>query len=272
MSDSRNVLVTGAANGIGRRLAAELARRGNWVLAADIDTDGLSEASEDVAARGGELATTGLDVTQPADWREAVDRVVEQRGRLDLLVHAAAVAEGGQLIEAEPETIDQQVDVNVKGTMYGTRYVGSQMADQRAGHIVNFGSLASLTPVPGLGIYAATKFSVRGLTLAAAQELRPLGVDVTVVMPDNVDTDLLRKVTEADQMDIALAGAMLTVDDIAEVFFERVLPRRPLEAAIPRVTGLLTRLATVAPEVFYLLRPILETVGASNLEAYRGSQ
>ncbi len=269
MTDRHNALVTGAASGIGRRLVGGLAEAGDHVVAADIDTEGLAESADELgwSERGVETAT--LDVRRHEDWQRVVDRIVERHGRIDLLVHSAAVADGGPIVEMEPEHIERQIDVNMKGTILGTRVVGAAMASRGAGHIVNFGSLSSLAPVPGIGVYASTKFGVRGFSLAAAQELRPEGVAVTVVMPDTVDTPLLEKVSGSNLLEIAFAGTMLSVEDVEQVFFDRILPNRPLEATIPRTQGALSRLASLAPGLLHWLEPILERIGGAHLDAYR---
>lgn len=265
----RNVLVTGAASGIGRHLASALAADGEKVYAADIDTEGLSTSAEQMQWEAQDVETVELDVTEPDDWREIVDRIVDERERIDLLVHAAGLVEPARVIDTTPEAIDRQVDVNLKGTMYGTNIVGGAMADHGDGHIVNFGSLASLAAVPGMGAYAATKFGVRGFTLAAAQELHEQGVAVTLVMPDAVDTPMLEAEAESEDAAVAFSGTVLTVDDIEEVFFDRVLPDQPLEVAIPRNRGALAKLTNLVPGVVRALLPLFEMMGESKLEDYR---
>ncbi len=91
--------------------------------------------------------------------------------------------------------VELQIGVNLKGVIYGTREAARLMLRQpdlaRRGHIVNIASLAALAPIPGLTVYSATKYAVRAFSLAAAEELRPLGIAVTVVCPDAVKTPML---------------------------------------------------------------------------------
>lgn len=266
----RNVLMTGCASGIGRHLATAFAERGHWVMATDVDEAGLEEASEQMNWAVLGVQSDILDVSRIEDWRRVVGSLVDQRGRLDLVVHAAGFLEPGHVVEADAETIDRHVDVNLKGTMYGTRVAGEQMVGQEAGHIVNFGSLASLAPVPGLGLYSATKFGVRGFSLAAAQELADEGVDVTVVLPDAVDTPMLEKEAEFDEAAISFsAPELLEVEDFSELFFDRILPDRPLEVSVPPTRGAIARLVTLFPGAAHCLYPLFDRIGRDRQEAYR---
>jgi len=265
----KTVLVTGAASGIGRHLASSLAADGEKVYAADIDREGLEESTEQMQWDAQGVESRELDVSDPADWREVVDRIVEERGAIHLLVHAAGLVEPSRTVDVDVEAVERQVDVNLKGTIFGTRVVGARMADQGTGHIVHFGSLASLAAVPHLSVYAGTKHGVRGFSLSAAEELRDEGVDVTVVMPDAVDTAMLEEEARADDGAVVFSGRILSVDDVEQVFFDRVLPDRPLEVTIPRSRGGLARLANLVPGVTRWIRPLMEKIGSSRREEYR---
>ncbi len=138
----------------------------------------------------------------------------------------------------------------MKGTVLGTRAAARRMVPAGKGHIVNFGSLASLAPVPGLCLYTASKFAVRGFSLAAATELARHGVAVTLVMPDAVQTPMLDLQLEYEEAAMTFSGDRpLTVEDIERVLVERVLPKRPMELTIPLSRGSLARFANAAPEM-----------------------
>lgn len=269
---AKNVLITGAASGIGRHLATALADDGRRVVATDLDEEGLRRSARQHQWDMTGVETAVMDVTEPDDWRRVVDRIVEQRGRLDVMINAAGYLQPGYVHEIDPDEIELQVDVNLKGTMYGTRVVGEQMVEQETGHIVNFGSLASMAPLSGLGIYTGSKFGVRGYSLAAAQELRTHEVDVTVVMPDAVDTSMLEKQADYEEAAIVFSGSdPLTVEDIEEAMFERVLPDRPLEVALPATRGGIARLTNLVPQILGVLEPLFRKLGLSGQEAYKDS-
>jgi 3-oxoacyl-[acyl-carrier protein] reductase len=177
-------------------------------------------------------------------------------------MHVAGVIKPGYAKAITPADIDLQVDVNVKGTMLGTRAAAARMVKAGGGHIVNFGSLASLTPVPGLCVYAGSKFAVRGFSLAAATELLPEGVWVTVVMPDAVDTPMLDLQIDYEEAAMTFSGSKpLTVDDIERVILDEVLPKRPLEVTLPLSRGLLARLANSVPAINRRFAPIVAKAG-----------
>jgi 3-oxoacyl-[acyl-carrier protein] reductase len=152
--------------------------------------------------------------------------------------------------------------------IHGTRAAAAVMVAQRAGHIVNMGSLAALAPVPGISLYSASKFAVRGFSLAAAEELRPHGVFVTVVCPDAVRTPMLDLQVGYKEAALTFSGPRaLTVEEIGDVILRDVLVRRPREAIVPRTRGWLAKLASLAPDLAAVLRPGLEKKGLAAQEA-----
>jgi 3-oxoacyl-[acyl-carrier protein] reductase len=264
MADSATqvFLLTGAASGIGRHLAGALSARGHRVLATDVDGAALLQARAAEGWATEAVITRVLDVRSPSDWEEALAEVLHSFGRLDVLLNVAGYLKPGASWECTAEEVDRHVDVNFKGMVHGTRTVGRHFVQQRAGHIINFGSLASLASVGGLSLYCATKFAVRGFSLGSADELRPHGVAVTLVMPDAVQTPMLE--LQLDYPEAALTfsgGPPLSVADIERLLVESVLPHRPLEASLPFFRGVLARLATLWPELAPVLTPTLARKG-----------
>ncbi len=105
------------------------------------------------------------------------------------------------------EDVDRLFDVNAKGVVYGTREAARRFVQRGGGHIVNVGSLAGLAPIPGLSLYVASKFAVRGFTLAVGTELAKQGVAVTLVMPDAVQTPMITRQLDRDELAVTLSGA-----------------------------------------------------------------
>jgi 3-oxoacyl-[acyl-carrier protein] reductase len=254
-------IVTGAASGIGKHLTTALSQRGENVLAADLDAVGLEKAAED-AKWSDRVERQRLDVRSPDEWEAALSKALERFQTVDVLFNIAGVLKPGNAWEVEPRDVDLQLDVNTKGTIHGTRVVGRYFVSQKRGHIVNLGSLASLTPAPGLCLYAASKFAVRGFSIAAAQELAPHGVALSLVMPDAVQTPMLDLQVDYPEAAMTFSGNKpLTVEDIERVIFDVVLPERPLEIAIPWTRGLLSRFAVVAPALLMRLAPLFVAKG-----------
>ena len=260
------MLVTGAGSGIGRHLTGSLSARGHRILATDINLAALEAAARADGWKEGAVKLLKLDIRHPAEWEAAKGRALEAFSRLDVLLNVAGYLKPGHSWELEASEIDKHLDINVKGLMHGTRVVGAHFVGQRSGHIINIGSLASLAPVPGLSLYSASKFAVRGFSLATAQELKPHNVFVTVVLPDAVQTPMLDLQVDFDEAALTFSGAKaLTVQDIEAVVID-VLTSKPLEVALPFARGAVARLADLMPGVASRLIPLLAKKGMKTQE------
>ena len=239
---SQIMLLTGCASGIGRHLAGALSARGHRIVATDLDEAALAREAEARRWDPALVKLRRLDVRSEQDWDAAVDAAVTAFGRLDVVMNIAGYLHPAYVADLTARDVDLHFDVNAKGVALGTRAAARRMIAQRAGHIVNIGSLASLAPVPGLSLYSASKFAVRGFSLAAAMELAAHGVAVTLVMPDAVETPMLDKQVAYEEAAMTFSGSRsLTVEDVERVIVETVLPGRPLEVTIPLSRGLLAR-------------------------------
>ncbi len=264
---SQVFFVTGCASGIGRHLVGALARRGHRVLATDVNEEGLAAAAKAGAWPEAQVRLQGLDVRSPDAWQAALAEALSAFGQLDVLLNVAGYLKPGWSWEVEPRDVDLHLDVNVKGVVHGMRVVGAHFKQRAAGHVINVGSLASLAPVPGLPLYSASKFAVRGYTLAAAQELAPHGVKVSLVMPDAVQTPMLELQVDYEQAAMTFSGPRpLTVEDIERVLFDHVLPHAPLEVPIPFTRGAIARLATFLPAAAVRLGPLFTKKGRAAQE------
>lgn len=270
MTQPRTCIVTGAASGIGRHLAQRLLSRGWRVTATDIDAEGLATLTDDAMWSDKRGRTMLLDVRDAPRWRDVVADVEDAWGQLDALFNVAGFIVPGYAHETSDDDVDRHIDINLKGVIHGTRVAASHMVERGEGLIVNIGSLASLAPVAGLPLYTASKFGVRGFSLAAAQELRDKGVDVSVVLPDAVATPMLDLQVDYEEAAMTFSGSEpLTVEQVVDVLVDRVIPRRPMEVSVPASRGGLARLSTVWPQVSFWLSPLLAKIGAKNQSAYR---
>ncbi|MFT5431769.1 MAG: NADP-dependent 3-hydroxy acid dehydrogenase YdfG, partial [Myxococcota bacterium] len=244
----RDFFLTGSASGIGRHLTTQLLAQGHRVTASDIDLEGLSS----VAAKEGwdkdRLRIVGLDVRDGVGWERALTAASETYGGLDVVMNIAGYLKPGYTHEFDPADIDRHFDINCKGVIHGTHAAAKLMVRQGRGHIINIASMAALAPIPGLPLYSASKYAVRAFSLAAAEELRPLGVAVTVVCPDAVATPMLDLQKDYAEAALTFSGSrVLTVQDIADVILGRILTKRPVEVAIPASRALLAKAANNFP-------------------------
>lgn len=253
-------LVTGAAGGIGSALVASLSEAGDRVVATDLVTDGIGTGSHEVLA---------LDVRNPDDWDRTVTRIVQRHGSLDRVFNVAGLIRTGSIHESDPTELALQVEVNLLGVIFGTQAAARVMVPQGSGHIINIGSLAGLTPVPGLSGYVASKFGVRGFSLSAALELRRHGVHVSVVCPDATDTALLRQQIHDDAAAVSFSRrTVLSPDDVVAAVHRALESRRP-EITLPRSRSGLARLAGLSPRIALLMTPAVTRIGRRNQDGIR---
>jgi 3-oxoacyl-[acyl-carrier protein] reductase len=261
------MVLTGCASGIGRHLTGALAREGHRLIATDLDEVALTGAAEHEGWSAASVFRRKLDVRSEAEWEAVMEAAESELGAVDVLFNIAGFLSAAYVTDFTQRDLDLHLDVNAKGTMLGTRAAARRMIKAGSGHIVNIGSLASLAPVPGLSLYSASKFAVRGFTLAVATELRPQGVAMTLIMPDAVATPMLEKQVDRDEAALTFSGSRpLTVEDIARVIIDHVLPERPLEVTIPQGRGLLARAANTAPHLARILAPMLLKKGKKRQE------
>jgi NAD(P)-dependent dehydrogenase (short-subunit alcohol dehydrogenase family) len=185
-------IVTGGASGIGRAIAAALAKRGDTVIVADRNITGAEEVAETLnRTLAGKVFAAELDVTDPAAVTELYESVARDHGSLDLAFQNAGIAVAGLAEELTLDHWNRAIDINLRGVIYGVDAAYRIMIKQRSGHIVNTASLAGLVPMP-IGIpYTATKHAVVGLSLGLRAEAAGNNVKVSVVCPGFVDTPLL---------------------------------------------------------------------------------
>lgn len=171
--------VTGASSGLGRAVCAAALSRGDEVVA----------TARDVGAVDLPAFVRGLDVTDPASVRAAVDAAVGEYGRIDVLVNNAGHGFLGALEEVSDEQARKVMETNVFGVLAVTRAVLPHMRARRSGHIVQMSSVGGVVGNPGHAIYATSKFALEGMSEALAGEVAPLGIRVTIVEPGPFRTD-----------------------------------------------------------------------------------
>jgi len=191
---ARTAIVTGGGSGIGAALVRALVAEGASVVVADVDLAAATAVAA-AAAQGapGTAVARQVDVTSPTAVQDAVDAVVAEHGRLDLMFNNAGITFLGN---TEDLTLDQWnaiIDVNVRGVVHGVHAAYPQMIRQRSGQIVNTASMGGLMAAGLMTSYVTTKHAVVGMSLALRTEAAAHGVGLTVVCPAAVDTPILDK-------------------------------------------------------------------------------
>lgn len=179
--------ITGASRGFGMLIAKDALARGDRVVATARNPQQVIDA---IGAHD-ELLAVKLDVTDEQASIDAARAAIARFGRVDVLVNNAGYGLLGAVEEASAAEVRAQYETNVFGLLNVTRAVTPYMRAARSGRILNISSVGGYAAYPGWGVYGSTKFAVEGLSEALAQELAPLGIQVTVVEPGFFRTDFL---------------------------------------------------------------------------------
>lgn len=268
---ARTFFVTGCASGIGRDLSGRILRGGDQLVATDLDVDALRKVADEDGWPEDAVAIGRLDVTDAEQWQDKWDQATARFGHVDVLVNMAGYLRPAYVHEIEDPDVARHFDVNVRGVILGTRIAARAMRARGRGHIVNVASLAALAPIPGLSLYSASKYAVRAFSLAAAQELRPHGVAVTVVCPDAVRTPMLDLQKDYEQAALTFSGPrVLEPHEVSDAIVGYVLARRPLEVFLPPARGWLARAADLFPRTAGAVAPLLRRRGRSRQRDFGG--
>ena len=197
--DGKTAIVTGAASGIGRGIALELARRGSNVLIADVDEASARDVVAEIKLGGTQANFCQTDVTQQWSTDDMVEAVLEEYGQLDVLVNNAGVGGApGFTTRKIPNLDDWQAtfDVNVYGIVNCTQSVEKYMVDRGYGKIVNIASIAGRGGRPGFATYGASKAAAINVSQAWAFKFAPHGINVNAVCPGLIWTPLWHSIGE----------------------------------------------------------------------------
>jgi NAD(P)-dependent dehydrogenase (short-subunit alcohol dehydrogenase family) len=224
-------VLTGAASGIGRALAQELAARGVQLALADVNAAGLQETQKLVSQA--EARTYVVDVAKAAEVESFARQVQQDFGRVSLLINNAGVALVGTFAEVTLEEMEWLLQINFWGVVYGCKFFLPLLQREPEAHIVNLSSIFGLIGPPGQTAYSASKFAVRGFSESLREELRATTrIKVTAVHPAGIATPIAQS---------ARAGQAVTLERKreSEEFFKKVATIAPEDAARVIVKGIL---------------------------------
>jgi len=255
MAEQKIAIVTGSSSGIGLATCVELARSGYRVVATMRDM-GRSSRLEEAAAKAGvrdRLDLRRIDITEIDSLPDAVDGIVHDHGRIDVLVNNAGFSSAGFVEDMQLHELRHQMETNFFGNVAMTKAVLPVMRQQRSGHIIQVSSIAGRLSAPLLSSYSASKFALEGWSEALRVEVHSLGIRVVLIEPGDYETDIwTRNVVIAKQ---AMASSSPNRER-SQRFVEFIKSRAPKRRDPREVAQLIVRVANNPnPKLRYVIGP-----------------
>ena len=241
----KTVAITGGGRGIGRATASALISRGARVAIGDIEASLAEQTASELGA-----GTVGLplDVTDRASFAKFLDEAESRIGPLDILINNAGIMPLGAFVDESDTTAQRMIDINLVGLIYGSKLALERFLPRRRGHLVQIASAAGKMGFAGGVTYCATKHAVVGLSEGLKAELRGTGVDISVVMPVVVHTELGSGLPETRGF------KAVEPEDVAAAIVEGLETNR-FEIYVPKNVSTLVRFAALVP------RSLMEFIG-----------
>jgi len=193
--EGKVVLVTGAAQGIGREIALSFAREKAKVVLFDLQEEKLASVQKELSSYS-EIVYFAVDVTDLPKVEEAVNKIIDKFSRIDILVNNAGITRDNLILRLKEEDWDKVIAINLKGVFNCSKAVARFMLKQRAGKIVNISSVIGIMGNAGQTNYGASKAGIIGFTKSLAKELGPRGICVNAVAPGYIRTAMTDKLPE----------------------------------------------------------------------------
>lgn len=249
-------VVTGGGGGIGGELVLELLRRGAKVAAVDLREEGLQEIAKRAGDKAGSLSTHALNITDREGLVSLPDKVIEAHDSVDGLINCAGIIQPFVRVnDLDYDAIERVMNVNFYGTLYMTKTFLPFLLNRPEAHIVNVSSMGGFLPVPGQGVYGASKAAVKLLTEALYAELLDTRVRVSVVFPGATATDIAKnsnvKTPNIEKADTTKMQARTLPADKAAKIIVRGIERNKPQIFTGSDSKLMNR--------FYRLNPVFAT-------------
>lgn len=216
-------IITGASSGIGEATAKKLTSNGAKVALMARSEDKLKTLQTEIKLNNGEAIVTVGDVTNPNDFNNAVNKVIDTYGTVDGLINNAGLMPLSFIKNLKTDEWEKMVDVNIKGVLNGVAAVLPKMKENKSGDIINVSSVAAHQYFPGGGVYCATKAAVKMFSEGLRKELSPTyGINVTSIEPGAVATNLTSTITDEEVIDkLSMLQGMKTLEseDIANAIY-----------------------------------------------------
>lgn len=243
----RIVLITGASNGIGKQLAIDLAKRHAVVIGCGRSIERLKEVLKEVRQWSPSSLMIGCDVSDQEQVHGMCEKILADFGRVDILVNNAGIGTRQPFAETPLATIEAIIQTNYLGAVYCTHALLPSMIERDSGHIVNISSVAGKIGTLNMAAYCASKFAMNGWSESLYHELKPLGVNVSLVCPGPVRTGFSRDFAERQPQ--SPESLFVSPSAVSEAII-RVIELNRAEHVMPRALALLSWFKQTAPGLF----------------------
>lgn len=187
------IFITGGAKGIGGATAKVCAGYGGKIIAVDLIEDRLRQTVDEIKAAGGDAIWAVADVTKRDQVKAAIQKALNQYGRIDCLFNAAGVDRIGGFLDMTDDEYDFNMNINVKGSFICCAEAAKVMIPNKKGRIINTSSIAAVREEAYNGTYCMSKAAVSMMTRVLALELAPHNITTVAIQPGNIETDILRE-------------------------------------------------------------------------------
>lgn len=253
-------IITGGSEGVGAATARALADRGAKLMLVARRPGPLEACAERLRPLTS-VSTFPMDVGDPEACAQLFDETRSALGGFDILINNAGYHARGPFGEIDAERLATIIRVNLEAPIRLSRLALPHLIEAGGGAIINVGSLAGRTPVPGSATYGASKAGLRSFSHALADELAESGVQVGLVSPGPIDTGFIMDELHTVS-NLTMSQPISTAAEVAEAIVQMLQRRRPIEISMPWSSGLLTMLAYAAPGLVRPFRPLMERKGA----------
>ncbi len=265
----KTVIITGGSEGVGAATAHLFAEAGANLMLVARNKKNLEAVAETLRDKT-KVEIFAMDVSDADACVDVFKKAQFEFGRVDILVNNAGYHARGNVEDVEPAELARVVDVNLRAPIMLSRIALPFLRESGEGVIINVGSLAGRTPIPGAATYASTKAGLRAFTLALAEELRGSDIKIGIVSPGPIDTAFI--MSDMDKVsDITFSQPMTAAKDVAQTILD-LCGNNIREKTMPAISGFLTTVTYLVPWIGRQMKPMLERKGQAAKKKLKAEQ
>ena len=255
----KTVIITGASEGVGAATASKFAEAGANLMLVARTKKNLEAVAKQLRDRS-RVEIFAMDVADPEACVDLFKKTQFEYGHVDILINNAGYHARGPVEKVDATELARMIDVNLSAPLVLTRLAIPHLREAGGGAIINVGSLAGRTHVPGSAGYSASKSGLRAFTYALAEELRDSGIKIGIVSPGPIDTGFI--MADIDKTsDLTFSQPISSADEVAQTILD-LCGNSVREKSMPSISGLLTTIMYLFPGLARALRPTFERRGA----------